>query len=300
MAGRPAKNHLPQPAVRVGAFDQQVRRQRMRLGQDRLADRSALPRLDGQRHRGDTVPAELRRQLIRPGAGDRPAFDRQHMHLLRRRQEGHGQGDGPRAFGAAVPGDDHGLADLPRRRRWRQHYRPAGIEQRGLQHRDRRRRRAVHWPADDDRIEQAAAAPDRAFAGAFLQPPSGADNLGIRHRIAQADAFVADEFLERLARLLGPMPGLALDALRCRERRAHALRTEQHIDRRQQIEAFDIAVEPLRHQIGGLEHRGQDGALLDRHQNVLHAFNSSDATPHTPPQFRLGSRRCVGIRGHRP
>ena len=66
MAGRPAEDHLAQPAVRIGALDQQIGAERGGLLEDRLADRAAL-RPDAGRLGGQTVAEEMLGQLMAGG-----------------------------------------------------------------------------------------------------------------------------------------------------------------------------------------------------------------------------------------
>ena len=68
--GRAAEDHLPQPAVGVGAFDQEVGAEPRGLGQDRFAGRPSL-RLDRGGLRRDAAPAQSLCDLCCPGSGDR-------------------------------------------------------------------------------------------------------------------------------------------------------------------------------------------------------------------------------------
>ena len=63
MAGRAAENHLPQPALGVGALDQEIAAFRLGRAQDRLAGAAAL---QADRHRlgRDAVAQQILEKLL--------------------------------------------------------------------------------------------------------------------------------------------------------------------------------------------------------------------------------------------
>ena len=116
VAGGAAEDHLPQPALRVGALDQQVRALGLGFGQDGLA-RPAAARDHRLLARGDAVDLEVAERVLGARTRHDMALDAEQRHALGLAQDRQGEQDHARRLGAGVPVDDDVLAERLGRRR---------------------------------------------------------------------------------------------------------------------------------------------------------------------------------------
>src|SRR5262245_52093205 len=129
VAGGAAKDHLAQSALGVGALDQEIAAQRLRVRQNRLA-RQAAVKTDAQRFCRHAIKLQIATQLLPGWSGHRrAAFDRQYDDAAGTLEDGHRESRETRLLGAAIPRNQNIRAHL-RLRRWRcDQDRPAAFEQ---------------------------------------------------------------------------------------------------------------------------------------------------------------------------
>ena len=171
VTGGAAEDELAQPALGVGALDEQVAIQRLRRGQDRFAGGAARD-IDRQQRRGDAVALQVLNRLLGRWPGDFvAALHRQDGDPLGLLEQRHRQRSGARLLGAAIPCDQDIGAELARRHRRSQQHRPAALEQAGLERPDVQSDRLRLGPAHDDDVEHPAVAADEAFTfGRIIEP----------------------------------------------------------------------------------------------------------------------------------
>src|SRR6185437_15524516 len=149
-----AKDHLPQPALRVGAFDHEVGADRLRLVAIDLAGGAALGD-DVAADGGNAMARQVEGEVLGAGTWRHAALDAHHLHARGPLEERHGEGHGARRLGAAVPGDQDTLADAGMRVGRRHQHGTAALEQSILERR-LGERGELRRPLHDDEIENAA------------------------------------------------------------------------------------------------------------------------------------------------
>ncbi len=114
--GGSAKNHLSQPALGIGALDQQVTLQRRCVRQDGLAGAATLG-LDGDGLAQHPVAVKIAGELFagRPRHGS--TLHRQHDDMACFLEKRHCNGRRSRLFGAAIPCNQNFLTHVLRGRR---------------------------------------------------------------------------------------------------------------------------------------------------------------------------------------
>ena len=122
----PPEDHLPEPALGIGALDEQIDFQRLDVLQDRFADATVLRHV--HRLGGDARAGEIAGGFLGGGTGHHAAFDRQDEDPFCLLKEGAGEGYRARGFGAGVPGDHHRVSQPLRRHRRGHQDRPAAVE----------------------------------------------------------------------------------------------------------------------------------------------------------------------------
>src|SRR5262245_19522064 len=164
VAGGAAKDHLAQSALGVGALDQEIAAQRLRVGQNRLA-RQAAVKTDAQRFCRHAIKLQIATQLLPGWSGHRrAAFDRQYDDAAGTLEDGHRESRDARLLGAAIPRNQNIRAHL-RLRRWRcDQDRPAAFEQGRFKRGHARALRIATGFTQDDHIEDPAMAPDEVVA----------------------------------------------------------------------------------------------------------------------------------------
>src|SRR5262245_12751513 len=130
--GRATEDELPEPAVGIGAFDQEVGTLPLADIEHDLAG-SLIAGFRMPRFGRDPGEQQGAAELCPARSLDHAALHGENQHPLRRLEQRHREADGPRCLGAAVPGDDDIVADACRCRRRRHDQRPPGLEQHGFE-----------------------------------------------------------------------------------------------------------------------------------------------------------------------
>src|SRR5258707_7733631 len=153
MARRASEYHLAQPALGIGALDEEIATERLRGRQYGFPGRAAFE-FDRHRHSLDAVTLQILGRLrVARSRYCRSALDMEHSYALGLAQPRHGQRGGAFLLGAAGPRPQNIGPDLGRRRRRRDQNRAAAVEQPGFD------RLVVHAdrigirPAHDDNVE---------------------------------------------------------------------------------------------------------------------------------------------------
>ena len=204
------------------------------------------------------------RGLFRGRPRRHAAFHRQHRHLLGLAQQRHGEDVGVGLLDAAVPRHQDVAADRFRHFRRHDQHRTPALEQRGLERRHARVLRRASRAAEHDQIEDPAVAAEEGIVGGVRHRP--AKGQGGRFLHPRRHLMGLHEALERLARLLG---GLGVEGAGERQARD---RLQRHIGPRHGPDGkpFQVAVEALRHQPGGFQHRRHGVVVFGRNQDGLH------------------------------
>src|SRR6516162_6422639 len=264
VASGAAKDHLPQSALGVGALDQEVAAQRLRVGQNRLT-RHATIKTYGQRFCRHPVQLQIAAQLLPGRSGHRrPAFDRQYDDAAGTLEDGQRKGGGARLLGAAIPCNQNVRAHLGLRRRRRDQYRPAALEQAGLKRGHPWALRIAAGLTQDDHVEEATVAADKVVAlGGVVQPTA-------RQRLCVSSARHTMRLHEVFEEAAASLLVFRDVVLQCRYRHGgYVAHREGGGELNAQGEPFDVAVEFAREQECGLQRRVHATVLFDRHQNGL-------------------------------
>ena len=120
--------------------------------------------------------------------------------------------DRARGLGAAVPGDQHVVADDRGGTGGAISSGPTALEQGRLECRHAGRHRILERPADHDQVEHPAEAADRRMPTGGLDPPVGADAAASGQARGPGQPVPSHETLEGLPRALRPLARLALEA----------------------------------------------------------------------------------------
>src|SRR5260221_7578584 len=269
VARRSAEDHLAQPALRVGALDQEIGPGFLRLVEIRLTRRARLGNDVTPRHR-NAVSRQGMREILGARSWGHAAFDADHLDVLRLQKKRHGKGGGARRFTAAVPRHDDGAADRVAVAERRHQHRPTAFEQRVLERRlgeGGELRRLL----DHDEVEDAAKGADNGILPPLLLAPFGGrpDFAGA----GDADRHVlrGHELAKDAARLLATLLPLALKGAVDfrRDREPHLAAEDDGVFGGDCVQADDMAVETPRHAECGGDHRTRI-AIGDDCQNRFH------------------------------
>ena len=257
MTGGAAKDHLADPALRIGALEQHVGAGGERFLQKRFALR-LLPAIGGAQADIDPVPLEGARQFLALGSRFRHVLgaDRDDRDMPRPLQKRHAEGDGQRRLGAAVPGyrNDftHGRGAVLRHHQ----YRPPALEQRVFERRLGNRSELFRL-LDQDQVEHPADQPDDGVLAAVLFAPRCARPVMPGRYRTDRHAAGIHEVAEQTPRLVAAVVTLAFKRAvdLGRDRKPHLAAEHHGIFRRQAVQPDDVAVEALRHLHRGVENR---------------------------------------------
>src|SRR5258708_15677207 len=241
VAGGAAKDHLPQSALRVGALDQEVAAQRLRVSQNRLTRHAAI-KTYGQRFCRHPVQLQIAAQLLPGRSGHRrSAFDRQYDDAAGTLEDGQRKGGGARLLGAAIPCNQNIRAHLGLRRPRRNQHRPTAFEKAGLKRGHPWAPRLATGLTQDNHIEEASVAADKAVAlGCIVQPTA-------RQSLCVSSARHAMGLHEVLEEAAASLPVFRDVVLQCRYRHGgYVAHREGGGELNAPGEPFDVAVEVAR------------------------------------------------------